>query len=396
MPWVNIVSHYNDQAAEPGGAVTAFGGYATDGSTLEYSSPLGNETTIIWQSCSIDLIALQGVDRDHVGNYGQSFPGEGTILRANYYSTIEPGFALRALSTGRPSMFQRYRYRMAPLMSPCEVYSAQPEAGLVLSHSSWGGLAVIPANLDTSWNWVEVDFAGREGEVGPYQDVIGVGALIRQSDGYIPEEGWVMEWQVWVEEDEPPEPEKKLPWWMCVPLPPKPPCPVRPPLTGFVPFDQYDADFKYPLKSSRVRAALKSNPDCVACGPVVEVPVEPEVPVDPPPVDNEIVELIALVQCDVQGIYSFGVMEDPNFDPEFPGWLARNTTITFQAQDNSFTVYYSYSQYGEVFSVGAEGNLPSCCEEISGLKVSVHRDDVGGDGIPAGMEVHGTIRFNCA
>lgn len=287
MPWVNIVSHYNDQAAEPGGAVTAFGGHATDGSTLEYSSPLGNETTIIWQSCSIDLIALQGADRDHVGNYGQSFPGEGTILRANYYSTIEPGFALRALSTGRPSMFQRYRYRMAPLMSPCEVYSAQPEAGLVLSHSSWGGLAVIPADLDTSWNWVEVDFTGREGEVGPYQDVIGVGALIRQSDSYIPEEGWVMEWQVWVEEDEPPEPEKKLPWWMCVPLPPKPPCPVRPPLTGFVPFDQYDADFKYPLKSSRVRAPLKVNPECIACGPdlgggtdPVNPPVDP--PVDPP------------------------------------------------------------------------------------------------------------------
>lgn len=60
---------------------------------------------------------------------------------------------------------------------------------------------------------------------------------------------------------------RMLPWWMCLPKKPVTPCPVRP--TGFVPFSQYDSEFKFPLASSRKPSRIRRDEDCVACRPVV-------------------------------------------------------------------------------------------------------------------------------
>jgi hypothetical protein len=48
------------------------------------------------------------------------------------------------------------------------------------------------------------------------------------------------------------------PWWYCPPKSPPEECPTRP--VGFVPFSEYDADFKYPLGSSR--SPNKITSDC--------------------------------------------------------------------------------------------------------------------------------------
>lgn len=85
---------------------------------------------------------------------------------------------------------------------------------------------------------------------------------------------------------------RKLPWWMCLPKKPVTPCPVRP--TGFVPFSEYDSEFKFPLASSRKPSRIKRDADCIACRPVVgDEPVEPTPdPVDPPvPPEPEIQEI---------------------------------------------------------------------------------------------------------
>ena len=56
---------------------------------------------------------------------------------------------------------------------------------------------------------------------------------------------------VWIDDPEPPPPGNR-PWWLCVRPAPLEPCPVRiNPVEEFVDFKNYDADFKFPLASSR-------------------------------------------------------------------------------------------------------------------------------------------------
>ena len=81
--------------------------------------------------------------------------------------------------------------------------------------------------------------------------------------------------EVWVEDSA----SVSLPWWYCTPKEPVTPCPIR--ATTFIPFAEYDAEFKYPLKSSRVPSkVLGSDLDegCPTCSPnlVGVVVVEPE------------------------------------------------------------------------------------------------------------------------
>lgn len=298
MPWVNIVKQFTDNVAEPGGAITAFAGDSQDGSNLHYSAALPNSDIVIWLMCDPVVTGLVGESRNNIhrpynngSGYSISAPGEGMIFHLDRYNVQYPGVALRAESPGRPTMFTRYRYRIASLKNACDADQTMVEAGLVLSHTSYGGMRVImDGEANRSFEWTEVDFTGRESEIGPYEDLIGIGMLTRQdpSWGYSNvEEGWVMEWQVWVEGEDPepePEPEpRKLPWWLCAPPTPKPPCPVRPPLTGFVPFSEYDADFKYPLKSSRVPSPIKKDDGCIACGPVLTPDPGPGPNPDPDP-----------------------------------------------------------------------------------------------------------------
>lgn len=72
----------------------------------------------------------------------------------------------------------------------------------------------------------------------------------------------------WVEGDVPPvdPPTFVRPWWMCVPAPEPTTPPVRP--IGFVSLADYDADFRFPLASSRVQAkTLQEELGCTDCGP---------------------------------------------------------------------------------------------------------------------------------
>lgn len=62
--------------------------------------------------------------------------------------------------------------------------------------------------------------------------------------------------------------DRVLPWWYCLPKVAPAPCPIRP--TTFVPFKDYDPDFKYPLASSRVPRKNPLAPvgeECATCSP---------------------------------------------------------------------------------------------------------------------------------
>ena len=74
----------------------------------------------------------------------------------------------------------------------------------------------------------------------------------------------------------PPDPEPtpvNTPWWYCVPKVPVI-CPVRE--TGFVPLSEYDADFKYPVASSRSVNKIEptADGDCQPCTPTLIPPTE--------------------------------------------------------------------------------------------------------------------------
>ena len=81
-----------------------------------------------------------------------------------------------------------------------------------------------------------------------------------------------------------PAPIGRLPWWLCVRPDPPEPCPVRVnPVEEFVPFSDYDADFKFPLASSRVPLKLPKPEDCIACRPTLVDEVAPGPDPDPEP-----------------------------------------------------------------------------------------------------------------
>lgn len=106
-----------------------------------------------------------------------------------------------------------------------------------------------------------------------------------------------------------------IPWWACVRPDPPEPCPVRAnPAEEFVPFDDYDADFKFPLASSRKPMKIVRPQGCVACGPNLTDAVDPEP--DPEPG--------VLTLC---GMYSEGpadIFHNPAFDPEKPLYVEQN------------------------------------------------------------------------
>lgn len=68
----------------------------------------------------------------------------------------------------------------------------------------------------------------------------------------------------------------KPPNWGCKPFVPLEPCPVRP--TGFVPFSEYDNNFKYPLASSRKPAPPKVLVRSVCVPTLIEPGPDPEPP----------------------------------------------------------------------------------------------------------------------
>lgn len=70
-------------------------------------------------------------------------------------------------------------------------------------------------------------------------------------------------------------------WWLCCPPPPPEPIPVRP--TEFVALSEYDLEFTYPLKSSRIPSKDLSRYGCVNCGPALPSPLPPAPEPEPEP-----------------------------------------------------------------------------------------------------------------
>lgn len=72
--------------------------------------------------------------------------------------------------------------------------------------------------------------------------------------------------EVWVDDPIPPDSDS-TPWWLCKPKDPVEPCPIR--TTEFVEFANYDADFKYPLSSSRKPVFVIRPDGCIVCRPTL-------------------------------------------------------------------------------------------------------------------------------
>lgn len=104
------------------------------------------------------------------------------------------------------------------------------------------------------------------------------------------------------------------PWWLCAPKEPLPPCPVRP--TGFVPFDQYDADFKYPLASSRVPSKVVLAEDCISCSPGSVTDIAPTPP-DPEPPDTITMNFI----CTTSELSNTAPGVDGSGFQDLPSWF---------------------------------------------------------------------------
>ena len=291
MPWINIVDYYNDQVRNPEGvSLIGRAGVAIE-SQMRVSESVPNQDTIIWQQCSIEAETLSGTRRSNVGPYSQDFSGPSSIGTASSSGTnYSPALAF-APSRGSIGLdvWRKFRYRLAPLIYQCGNSWTDMYVGVVMEHTSYSEMEVIGDKNGNDpnkfWEWTEIDFTGRENEVSAYHIPVGVGFLAKHRDWWDQpnEAGWVTEWEVWVdEEDVPPSPPVKRTLF-CPPRLPKPPCPVRP--VGFIPFSEYDPDFKYPLKSSRIPSPIKINFDCIACGPeAASPPIDPpiDLPIDPP------------------------------------------------------------------------------------------------------------------
>ena len=101
------------------------------------------------------------------------------------------------------------------------------------------------------------------------------------------------------------------PWWLCLrPEEPTEPPPVRPdPAAQFISLAQYDADFRYPLASSRVPSKIKRELGCIVCGPEL-IGAAPGPGPNPEP-EPEPAEAAYAVFGEGTYVYEFG------FDPGF-------------------------------------------------------------------------------
>lgn len=123
------------------------------------------------------------------------------------------------------------------------------------------GLDTVP--LNTPLPWLEYTILSSDIVDTPDGPFVGIGMFSPGDEFSSPGfELLAIEFQIWVEEA---LPTTTLPWWMCPPKETIEPCPIRP--TGFVPFDEYDVDFKFPLSSSRVPAKNPISTDCITCRP---------------------------------------------------------------------------------------------------------------------------------
>lgn len=137
--------------------------------------------------------------------------------------------------------------------------------------------------------------------------------------------------------DEEPEPETVKPWWLCNAKEPVTPCPVRP--TTFVPLDEYDVDFKFPLTSSRVESKIVRPEECMVCRPVLINEPDPGPDPDPEPTCIDI-EFYGGCGC-------IDTLAPSSFLSKLPDWFSTFQTFELTLDTGSGTVFGIYSPSDE-------------------------------------------------
>lgn len=156
-------------------------------------------------------------------------------------------------------------------------------------------------------------------------------------------------------------------WWLCCPKPEPAPVPERP--TDFVPLDQYDLEFTYPLKSSRKPSRNPLQDGCVNCGPVFVAPDPPEPDPEPDPEP----EIIAILEtwCDSgEGFFDSHWWNLDDEQVSAPGWWHPGVEFTLETGNWKAT----YRNLGELSS--QEGSPPQCCEPIYPYGILKQGDNV--------------------
>lgn len=150
-------------------------------------------------------------------------------------------------------------------------------------------------------------------------------------------------------------------WWLCCPKPEPDPVPERP--TDFVPLDQYDLEFTYPLKSSRKPSRNPLQDGCVNCGPVFATPAPPVPEPEPEPEPDPEPTHIALFHtyCDVgDGFFDlewYSLDEESTSPPEW--WDdSQAFTLTWGGWEGVYTDagYYRQSDIANL--------RPECCSSL--------------------------------
>jgi hypothetical protein len=136
------------------------------------------------------------------------------------------------------------------------------------------------------------------------------------------------------------------PWWLCLAAEePTDPPPVRiDPAVEFVDLKNYDADFRYPLASSRVPSKINREAGCVACAPELINAVEPEPEPEPEPEDPADVYVAF-----GEGTYTHEFGWDSGYNRELPVTVTQNgstvATLTYQTFNAFHTWEGPYSDF---------------------------------------------------
>lgn len=131
-----------------------------------------------------------------------------------------------------------------------------------------------------------------------------------------------------------------LPWWLCVRPDPPEPCPVRVnPVEEFVGFNDYDANFKFPLASSRKPMKIERPADCIVCAPTLLNQTDPVDPV-----------CTAMTVRINQESYRL-MLSDPGSITSAPSWFEWGLTPIFLLSfstnhDNAFSLVWDGTYYG--------------------------------------------------
>ena len=137
-------------------------------------------------------------------------------------------------------------------------------------------------------------------------------------------------------------------WWLCCPKPDPDPVPERP--TGFVPLDQYDLEFTYPLKSSRKPSRNPLQDGCVNCGPVFVTPAppvpEPDPDPEPEPEPEVCAEVLFISDWYDNYITAFPESWSPKID-HFYNLTFSNKTYEERGDPDTWTIQIEIDWYGE-------------------------------------------------